>query len=88
MDKRAYPEKGRERIQASLILNRLNKHALGEAEMTATQIQAARILLAKVLPDLKQTENKNENENKHSYDVQSAEQAFESLRAYLLGLRD
>ena len=43
-------------IQASAIVNRLNKQALGEIEMGQKDIQAAQILLRKVLPDLKVSE--------------------------------
>lgn len=46
------PQKVRDRIQTSQIINRLSNHMLGEVEMTATQIKAAEILLRKSLPDL------------------------------------
>jgi hypothetical protein len=49
-------EQWKEKIQASMIINRLNDHALGKNEMTATQIKAADILLKKRLPDMKQVE--------------------------------
>jgi hypothetical protein len=54
---RWHPDEVRKRIQASQLLNRLNDHALSqnEVKMDATQIQAARILLSKVLPDLAST---------------------------------
>ena len=54
---RWHPEEVRKRIQASQLINRLNSHALSEndVKMDATQIQAARILLSKVLPDLAAT---------------------------------
>ena len=54
---RWHPEEVRKRIQASQLINRLNSHALCEndVKMDATQIQAARILLSKVLPDLAAT---------------------------------
>lgn len=42
----------REKIQASQLVNRLQGHALGENEMTPTQIKAAEILLRKSIPDL------------------------------------
>ena len=62
MDKarKPYPTKARERIQTGMILERLDKHVLGELEMTSTQIQAARILLSKTLPDLTHQENATE----------------------------
>jgi hypothetical protein len=41
------------KIMASQLINRLQKHALGDREiMTVRQLQAAKILLAKTLPDL------------------------------------
>jgi hypothetical protein len=44
---------GRDKIRAGVILDRLQKCALGEIELTASQIQSAKILLAKVMPDLR-----------------------------------
>jgi hypothetical protein len=46
----------REKIKAAMVINKLQDHVEGKIEMTPTQITAAKILLAKVLPDLKQTE--------------------------------
>lgn len=39
----------RSKIQASQLINRLSAHALGEVEMTSTQVAAAKILLDKTL---------------------------------------
>ena len=56
----------REKIRASQLVNRLEKHVLpdddsGETvEMSATQIQAALGLLKKCVPDLKATEHSGE----------------------------
>jgi len=50
------PEKVRERIQTSMLINRLSDHALGKTEMSATQVRAAEILLKKAVPDLTSTE--------------------------------
>lgn len=44
-----HSEMVRAKIQASQLVNRLTEHALGEAEMSATQVQAAKILLDKTL---------------------------------------
>lgn len=44
------------RIQASNLVKRLHDHAMGEAEMSPTQIKAADILLRKVAPDLARQE--------------------------------
>lgn len=49
-------ERIRDRIVNSQIAERLVKHALGEADMSATQVQAAMGLLRKVLPDLAASE--------------------------------
>lgn len=46
----------RKKIQTSQLINRLQGHALGEHDMTPTQVQAAQILLKKALPDLNATE--------------------------------
>lgn len=54
--KTALTEAWKDRISASVLGGRLYKHARGELEMTATQIKAAQILLAKLIPDLGRTE--------------------------------
>lgn len=51
-----WPQQVRERIQASMLVNRLLGHALGECEMTPTQVRAAEVLLRKALPDLSAAE--------------------------------
>jgi len=50
------PDKVRERIQTSMILNRLTDHVHGKVEMSATQVTAGLGLLRKVLPDLAVTD--------------------------------
>ena len=42
----------RSKIQASQLINRLTDHALGEVELTQTQIRAIEILLNKSVPNL------------------------------------
>jgi hypothetical protein len=42
----------RENIRASQIVNRLQDHVQGKVELSPTQIQAARILLDKCVPNL------------------------------------
>lgn len=44
------------RIKAAHLVTRLHDHALGEKEMSPTQIKAAEILLRKVAPDLARQE--------------------------------
>lgn len=46
----------RAQIQAKQIINRLQGHVDGKVELSATQVQAAKILLSKTLPDLSATE--------------------------------
>jgi hypothetical protein len=48
----AYQITMRQKIDTGRILDRLVAHVLGKIEMTATEIQAARILLGKTMPDL------------------------------------
>ena len=50
------PDKVRQRIRTSLIVNRLTDHVLSGTEMARTQITAALGLLRKTLPDLSATE--------------------------------
>ena len=53
----------RTKIQATQLINRLTKHALGEVDMSATQVQAIRILLDKSLPNLAAVEHSGDAEN-------------------------
>lgn len=48
----------REKIRASQLINRLMDHALGEVDMSATQVRAAEALLKKCLPDLKSSDDR------------------------------
>lgn len=50
------PEIVRQRIQTTKLTQRLEKHALGKVEMSATQVRAAEVLLARTLPTLTQTD--------------------------------
>lgn len=56
-------ERIRARIINSQIIDRLMKHALGEIELSNSQVQAAIGLLRKVLPDLASSEIKVESVN-------------------------
>jgi hypothetical protein len=53
-------DRWRQKIRAAMLINRLNDHAAGRNEMTATQVRAAEILLKKVLPDLAAVEHNGE----------------------------
>lgn len=48
----SHDAKTRERIQTSQLINRLQKNAFGEIELTPSQLKAIEILLRKSLPDL------------------------------------
>lgn len=64
-------EETRARIQASQLINRLQRHVDGEVEMTQTQIRAAEILLNKSLPNLTASDV-NLNNNVSLVDVLTA----------------
>ena len=51
----------RQKIKASMLINRLQDHALGEVDISPTQLKAAEILLKKVAPDLARTEMTGED---------------------------
>ena len=51
-----HTQKTRDRIQASQLINRLENHVLNDVDMSASQVNAAKILLGKVIPDMKQIE--------------------------------
>jgi hypothetical protein len=46
------PDRVRQKIRVSMLINHLQNHVLGKIKMTATQLQAASILLRKSIPDL------------------------------------
>lgn len=47
-----HDDETRLKIQTSQLANRLTDHALGNIELSATQVKAIEILLRKTLPDL------------------------------------
>ena len=51
----------RAKIQASQLINRLQDHVSGKVTMSPTQIQAAKILLSKSVPDLSRVEMSGPN---------------------------
>lgn len=55
-----YAEKVRARIKAGGIVQRLQKHVLGEVQMSASQVTAALGLLRKVVPDVSHMEHSGE----------------------------
>lgn len=50
-------EKWKEKIKAGVIMDRLLRHVNGDIEMSTTQINAAKILLGKIIPDLKSSDD-------------------------------
>lgn len=55
-NKITHDDKTKRLIQASQLLNRLFSHANGEIEMTASQVNAAKVVIGKAIPDLKAME--------------------------------
>lgn len=51
-----HEEKTKRLIQASQLLNQLAKHAKGEIAMTQSQVNAAKVVIGKSIPDLKAIE--------------------------------
>lgn len=57
-----HDENTRAKIQAALIINRLQGHVMGDVQLDAAQVSSAKTLLNKVLPDLTYNENENTHE--------------------------
>jgi hypothetical protein len=53
----------RAKIQTSQLVNRLTDHALGNVELSPTQVRAIEILIKKTLPDLSTVELTGDAEN-------------------------
>lgn len=69
----------RSKIQASQLVNRLTNHALGEVELSATQVRAIEILLKKTIPDLSAVELSGDPEN--PVNIVAAQMTDEQLAA-------
>ena len=54
--KTTHDAKTKRLIAASQLINRLIQHANNEVEMTASQVNAAKIVIGKAIPDLKSIE--------------------------------
>jgi hypothetical protein len=54
------PESVRQKIKASMLVKVLQEHALGQRDLTMSQVRAIGILLKKIIPDLTSTEVKSE----------------------------
>jgi hypothetical protein len=57
-----HDDKTKRLIRASQLLNRLNQFANGEIDMTQAQVNAARIVIGKEVPDLKAIEVRGNEE--------------------------
>jgi hypothetical protein len=55
-----HDEDTRLKIKTTQLCNRLMSHAMGEVDLSPTQIQAIKILLGKTLPDLQSVEHSGE----------------------------
>ncbi|HXC66181.1 MAG TPA: hypothetical protein VN638_02110 [Nitrospiraceae bacterium] len=51
-----HSKRDKDRIRASQLLNRLDSFANGKVKLSAAQVQAAKIVIGKVVPDLKSVE--------------------------------
>jgi len=52
-----HTEMVRQKIQAGVLIDRLQKHAQGKVDMTASQIKAAEILLDRSVPKIAQIQH-------------------------------
>lgn len=55
-----HSELTRQKIQAGVLIDRLHKHAMGEIDMTATQVAAANALLDRSVAKLSQIQHVGE----------------------------
>lgn len=65
INKIRHDEETRSKIQASQLINRLREHALGNVELSQTQVRAIEILLRKTLPDLSAVEHSGDMETSY-----------------------
>jgi hypothetical protein len=65
-----HDDEARKKIQTSQLINRLTANAMGEIEMTAPQVQSAKILLDKSLPNLANVTVGGDSENPLSMTVE------------------
>lgn len=76
----------RAQIQASQIVRRLTEHVEGRVDMSPTQVQAARTLLGKVLPDLQTAELIHHEEPRTEAEILARLQSL--LKALPADIRD
>ena len=58
-----HSKRDKERIRASQLLNRLEAFVNGKVKLSSAQVQAARVVIGKVIPDLKSVEVTGDQEN-------------------------
>ena len=58
-----HKEKDKALIRASMLLNRLNDFVNGKCELSAAQVNAARVVINKAIPDLKAMTISGDSEN-------------------------
>ncbi len=68
---RMHSEQVRLKIQASVLIDRLQKHVAGELELSSSQITAAQVLLDRSVPKLSQIQHTGDPDNpvEHSLTV-------------------
>lgn len=82
-------EQHRDKIRKSKVLQCLISHAVGELEMSSTQVTAGIALMRKVLPDLASVDMQVEGQIDHKHEqVRSDADAFESRIAGLAARAD
>jgi hypothetical protein len=73
LDAGGWPVQVRQRIQTSMLINRLTDHAVGKVELQPTQVKAIEILLRKTLPDLSQVSGTLEHVHRTVEELSDAE---------------
>lgn len=66
-----HDKRTRDKIKTSQLINRLNSFVEGKVEMSSGQVNAAKILLGKTLPDLKAMEHSGGLDHKFTKDPDS-----------------
>ena len=61
--RKLHQEDVRRKIQASQIINRLEKHILSDDEMSASQVSAAKLLLDKAIANATPEEQESKNQS-------------------------
>jgi hypothetical protein len=81
------PDYVREKIRNTQLVNRLQKFAFGEIDLTMTQVRAIEILLRKSIPDLAAVEIKGEQTHRYVVEVPPVLDRDEWQRKYGLNSR-